>query len=187
MKRWLLLGVFLIIILGCNLPGSSELQGGEEAGSDERTPTPDEPEGVATPTPALTTITVYFTNQDRYSIGTLPYEDAVTRIIPVPESLPEAVIKQLFIGPTADEQALGLVVVLSGTTGFSKFVVNNGVAHIYLTGTCHSNGATYTIASLISKNLEQFAQIQWIKIYDENGETETPEGQSSSIPFCLEP
>jgi hypothetical protein len=61
------------------------------------------------------------------------------------------------------------------------------VAHVYLTGQCNSGGSTYTIGNLIFANLSQFPEIQWIKIYDENGETEVPEGQSSSIPFCLEP
>ncbi|MFA5873223.1 MAG: hypothetical protein WC832_04595, partial [Anaerolineales bacterium] len=58
---------------------------------------------------------------------------------------------------------------------------------VYLTGTCASQGATYTIANLIYANLKQFPEIQWIKIYDQNNETETPDGQSGSIPFCLEP
>jgi hypothetical protein len=56
-----------------------------------------------------------------------------------------------------------------------------------LTGKCNSNGGTYTISNLIFANLAQFPEIRWIKIYDEKGETETPEGQTSSIPFCLEP
>jgi hypothetical protein len=137
--------------------------------------------------PQQTTLTVYFTNIDRYAIGTEPYEDPVTRTVPVPDSLPEAVLTQLFLGPTAEERAGGLDVVLSGTTGFSQLTIEGGVARVYLTGTCSSGGATYTIANLIFANLEQFPEIQWVKIYDQNGETETPDGQSSSIPFCLEP
>jgi hypothetical protein len=93
----------------------------------------------------------------------------------------------LFLGPTVVEKAQGLAVVLSGTTGFSKLTIDNGIARVYLTGTCASEGSTYTIANLIFANLKQFPEIVWIKIYDQNGETETPEGQSSSIPFCLEP
>lgn len=134
-----------------------------------------------------TTITVYFQDVARYQVGTEPYEKAVTRTIPVPASLPEAVLTQLFLGPTPAETAAGLAVVLSGTTGFSNFTVENGVARIYLTGTCNSNGSTYTISNLIAANLAQFPEIQWIKIYDQNGQTETPDGQSGSIPVCLEP
>ena len=132
-------------------------------------------------------LTVYFTNTDRYAVGTEPYEDAVTRNVPAPASLPEAVLTQLFLGPTAAERANGLEVVLSGTTGFSQLTIQDGVARVYLTGACNSGGATYTIGNLITANLKQFPEIRWIKIYDENGQTETPDGQSSSIPLCLEP
>jgi hypothetical protein len=136
---------------------------------------------------ATVTLTVYFTDIARYEIGTEPYETAVTRSVPVPASLPEAVLQQLFLGPTDAEISAGLEVILSGTTGFSNLAIENNVARIYLTGTCAAHGSTYTIANLIFANLKQFPEITWIKIYDQNGETETPDGQSSSIPFCLEP
>ena len=140
------------------------------------------------PVPAATIIlTVYFTDIARFQIGTEPYEAAVTRTVPVPASLPEAVLTQLFLGPTEAEKAQGLEVILSGATGFSKLTIDNGIARVYLTGMCASQGATYTIANLIYANLKQFPEIQWIKIYDQNNETETPDGQSGSIPFCLEP
>jgi hypothetical protein len=143
------------------------------------------------PTPSvpstMVTLTVYFTDLARFQVGTEPYEAAVTRTVPAPASLPEAVLTQLFLGPTQAEKARGLEVFLSGTTGFSKLAVENGIARLYLTGTCASKGATYTIANLISANLMQFPEIQWIKIYDQNNETETPDGQSGSIPLCLEP
>ncbi len=137
--------------------------------------------------PASVTITVYFTDMARYEVGTEPYEAAVTRTIPEPASPPEAVLTQLFLGPTDAELLQGLEVILSGTTGFSNLTIENGIARVYLTGTCASNGSTYTIANLIFANFKQFPEIKWIKIYDQNGETETPDGQSSSIPVCLEP
>ena len=140
------------------------------------------------PVPAATvTLTIYFTDVARFQVGSEPYEAAVTRTVPAPASLPEAVLTQLFLGPTEAEKAQGLAVVLSGTTGFNKLNIENGIAHVYLVGTCASQGSTYTIANLIFANFKQFTEIQWIKIYDQNGETETPNGQSSSIPFCLEP
>lgn len=139
------------------------------------------------PMPETVTISVYFQDVDMFAVGTEPYETAVTRTIPATDALPLAVMEQLFLGPTAEEQATGLGLVLSGTTGFSEFHVDSGVAHITLTGQCNSGGSTYTIANLIFTNLAQFPEIQWVKIYDQNGETETPDGQSSSIPFCLEP
>jgi hypothetical protein len=140
-----------------------------------------------TTAPTVVTLTVYFTDVVRYQVGTEPYEKAVTRTIPATDSLPDAVLTQLFLGPTNAEKAQGLDIFLSGTTGFSKLTIENGVARVYLTGTCNSKGATYTIANLIEANLRQFPGIQWVKIYDQNGETETPDGQSGSIPFCLEP
>jgi hypothetical protein len=137
--------------------------------------------------PATVTLTIYFLDMSRYQVGSEPYEAAVTRTIPTPASLPEAVLTQLFLGPTEAEQGQGLQVVLSGATGFSKLTIENGIARVYLKGICASNGATYTIANLIDANFKQFPEIQWIKIYDQNGETETPDGQVGSIPFCLEP
>jgi hypothetical protein len=139
------------------------------------------------PKPMMADLKVYFVNVPRYAVGTEPYEDDVTRSVPLTESEPEMVLKQLFLGPTAQEKAQGLEVVLSGTTGFSKLIIEDGVARVYLTGKCNSGGATYTISNLIFANLAQFPNIQWVKIYDENGQTETPEGQTSSIPICLEP
>ena len=135
----------------------------------------------------VVTLTVYFTDVARYDVGTEPYERAVTRTVPATDSPPEAVLTQLFLGPTNDEKAQGLDVFLSGTTGFSKLTIEDGEARVYLTGMCNSKGATYTIARLIEVNLRQFPEIRWIKIYDQNGETEIPDGQSGSIPFCLEP
>jgi spore germination protein GerM len=139
------------------------------------------------PKPATVSLTVYFTDMNRYAVGTEPYEQAVTRTLPQAGSLPEMVLTQLFLGPSPQEKAQGLEVVLSGTTGFSKLTVEDGIARVYLTGKCKSGGATYTISNLIFANLTQFPEIRWVKIYDENGETETPDGNTSSIPICLEP
>jgi hypothetical protein len=142
---------------------------------------------TCSPKPTAVDLTVYFTNLERYAVGTEPYEDPVTRTVPASGSLPEMTLQQLFLGPTAQEKAQGLDVVLSGTTGFSSLTIQDGVARVHLTGKCNSGGATYTIGNLIFANLAQFPEIRWIKIYDENGETETPDGQTSSIPVCLEP
>ncbi|MFH1523710.1 MAG: hypothetical protein ABIF04_01990 [Chloroflexota bacterium] len=138
-------------------------------------------------TQEMVTLVVYFTNIPRYAIGTEPYEDAVMRTVPTTGSLPQDVLMQLFLGPTDDEKAQGLDVFLSGATGFSELTITDGVARVYLTGECNSKGATYTIANLIGANLRQFPEIQWVKTCDQNGETEIPDGQSDSIPFCLEP
>lgn len=145
------------------------------------------PGPAATGSPSPVAITVYFTNLANFQVGKEPYETAVTRTVPATNDLPQAVLMQLFQGPTAAEKGQGLAVFFSGATGFSKLTIEDGVARVYLTGDCNSNGATYTVANLIDTNLKQFPEIKWIKIYDPTGETETPNGQSSSIPFCLEP
>ncbi len=139
------------------------------------------------PTPQTVTVTVYFMDENMFAVGTEPYEKAVTRNLPAADDLPLLVLEQLFLGPTAGEQAQGLRLVLSGTTGFSEFRVEDGVAHIRLDGVCNSGGSTYTIANLIFANLAQFPEIEAVKIYDQDGGTEQPLGTSDSIPFCLEP
>lgn len=143
--------------------------------------------GACTRELATETITIYFLDENMFAVGTEPYEKAVNRTIPITLERASAILEQLYLGPTEEEKAQGLTVVLSGTTGVSDIEIKNGVAHITLMGECNSGGSTYTIANLIFANLKDFNNFQWIKIYDQNGETETPTGQSDSIPFCLEP
>lgn len=133
-------------------------------------------------------ITVYFTDVNRYAAATEPFEAAVTRTAPAGSNLPEAVLAAFFAGPTAEEAAQGLEAITSGASGFSEMRIDeNGVAHVTLAGACNSGGATYTIAQPLMKNLLQFEEIDTVKIYDEAGQTGTPDGLSNSIPFCLEP
>lgn len=175
MKRVLpILIVLLLAGLACSLPASP-------------TPAPTIPVPTAPATAATVTVTVYFQDFNKFAVGTEPYEVAVSRTIPASDNLPRSVLEQLFLGPTPAEQALGLNLVLSGSTGFSQVQVEGGIARVYLTGACNSGGSTYTIGNLIFANLAQFPEIQAVKIYDQNGETETPDGLSGSIPFCLEP
>jgi hypothetical protein len=112
---------------------------------------------------------------------------AVTRSAPPTVRLPDAVLREFFRGPYDSERAAGLEAVLNGFTGYSTLTIENNLARVYLTGTCLSNGASYTIAQPLMANLLQFEDIQFIKIYDENGSTENPDGLSNSIPACLEP
>ena len=65
--------------------------------------------------------------------------------------------------------------------------MTDGIARVYLKGQCNSQGATYTIANVLRVNLKQFSYIQFVKIYDQNGNTEVPDGNQDSIPACLEP
>jgi hypothetical protein len=143
---------------------------------------------AATATPERVTLNVYFTDSNRYAEATEPFEVAVSRTAPAGSNLPEAVLTEFFQGPTAEEARQGLVAITSGATGFRELHIDqDGIAHVTLDGPCSSMGATYTIAQPLMKNLLQFEEIDYVKIYDAEGETEVPEGRSSSIPFCLEP
>jgi hypothetical protein len=136
---------------------------------------------------SLVEVTVYFTDSNRYAIGTPPFEAGVTRQVDSGVDLPRAVLVEFFRGPTEAERTQGLDLITSGFTGFSQLVIEDGIARVYLSGPCRSNGATYTIAQPLIANLSQFETIQAIKIYDAEGTTGDPDGPGNSIPFCLEP
>ncbi len=133
------------------------------------------------------TITVFFTDQAKFAVGTEPYEIAVTRLLPAGVDPVRAVLDAMFEGPTPDEAAQGLVLVSSGFTGVREYTLENGIARIHLDGVCNNNGAAYSVASVIAKNLEQFPQITAYKIYDENDDNLDPDSMYSSLPYCLEP
>jgi hypothetical protein len=140
----------------------------------------------ATPTPART-ITVYFTDLPKFTVGKEPYEVAVTRPLPARTDPVRAVLDALFVGPTSEEAYQGLVLFSSGFTGVRKYTLKKGIARVYLKGKCANNGAAYSVANLIAKNLEQFPQITAIKIYDEKGNNLDSDSPLSSLPYCLEP
>jgi len=142
----------------------------------------------ATPfTSTAFSIQVFFTDSARHAAGAPPFEVGVTRAADPEMPLPEQVLALFFRGPTEEERQRGLVPIRSGFTGFRELRVEDGIAHVYLIGECDSQGATYSIAQTILANLLQFPEIQYVKIYDAQGSTEAPAGESNSIPFCLEP
>jgi hypothetical protein len=63
--------------------------------------------------------------------------------------------------------------------------ISDGIARLYLTGRCAAR-LDFTIAQPLVATL-QFPYIRYVKIYDENGNTEIPDGPINSIPGCLEP
>lgn len=141
---------------------------------------------TATPIPTMT-ITVYFTDHNAYLAATPPYEVGVQRTVPFTYGVARAVLTEFFNGPTPAEAASGLVLITSGATGFSNITINDTIARVYLTGNCNSEGATYTIANPLYANLIQFSSVSYVKIYDQNGNTQQPTGYTNSIPGCLEP
>lgn len=130
---------------------------------------------------------VFFMDENRFADGTEPYEVAVAREIHPDAFVPRLTLQAYFDGPTPEEYQQGLRAVKSGCTGFSDFYIEDGVAHVFLTGPCTSGGSTYTIANPVMLTLKQFPEIQYVKLYDADGQTGMPEGMTDSIPFSLEP
>jgi len=136
--------------------------------------------------PAGQEITVYFMDENRFVAAIEPYEVAVTRTT-AGADLPLAVLQAYFAGPTQEEYDLGLRLLSSGFTHVRELTIQDGIARVYLGGTCANNGAAYSVANLVMKNLEQFPEISAVKIYDENDENLDPDSPNSSLPYCLEP
>jgi len=128
----------------------------------------------------------YFLNSRNFNAGRLPYTTGVWRPV-IPPKTARGALQRPFAGPTLAERAAGLRFVGSGATGVSKVTIKNGVARVYLTGSCASGGSTFTIANLIRPTLKRLPSIDYVKIYDAAGHTERPTGRSDSIPTCLEP
>ncbi len=136
--------------------------------------------------PAGQEITVYFMDENRFVAAIEPYEVAVTRTT-AGADLPLAVLQAYFAGPTQEEFDQGLRLLSSGFTHVRELTIQDGIARVYLGGTCANNGAAYSVANLVMKNLEQFPEISAVKIYDENDENLDPDSPNSSLPYCLEP
>jgi len=129
---------------------------------------------------------VFFFDQDNFVDGQEPF--FVPRSRPVRPGTPaRGVLDRLFAGPLSGERADGLRLLRSRATGVTGPDISDGVARVRLTGGCSSGGSTVTVAGEIMPSLRQFPAVDWIKIYDPQGRTETPTGHSDSIPACLEP
>lgn len=150
-----------------------------------RTPTPTRTVRP-TATPQWTLINVYFVDGRRLAAGTSPYEVAGVRWAPS-NSQPAAALTEYFKGPGATERGWGWIGVYSGFTGYTKLEIADGIARLYLKGTCRRETSGYTIVTPLMMNLKQFSAIQFVKIYDQEGNTQFPEGANDSIPPCLQP
>ncbi|HKJ39291.1 MAG TPA: hypothetical protein VJ972_10980, partial [Anaerolineales bacterium] len=140
-----------------------------------------------TSTPQWTLINVHFVRRYNYENNLPPFERAGVRWSRT-NAILDTVLNEYFKGPGATEKySYGWIALYNGFTGYDRYEVRDGVAHIYLTGTCDRAGATYTIADLLTYNFKQFSEIQFVKIYDENEETQMPDGLSDSVPACLQP
>jgi hypothetical protein len=132
-------------------------------------------------------IDVYFVNRVRYDADAPPFVVTGDRWART-NALPQTALNEYFKGPGATERfSFGWIALYNGFTGYSSLEIRNGVAHVYLTGTCTPDERDFNIADLIILNLKQFPDIRFVKIYDENGTTQDPSGLSDSIPTCLQP
>ncbi len=129
---------------------------------------------------------IFFVDSHAFAIGQGSYVCAVLRQV-IPPNVGARSLNWLFAGPTPDERAGGLTFVNSDATGFTNLTISNGIARVRLVGGANSHGSTLTIAKEIFPLLKQFPTVRWVKIYDQSGHTETPTGQSDSIPAGLEP
>jgi hypothetical protein len=111
---------------------------------------------------------------------------AVTRRVSTP-AVGRGALTALFAGPTDFDKPAGLVVVNSDASGFTGLSIRHGIARVRLTGGCASGGSTFTIANEIMPTLKRFPTVEFVKIFDPQGQTEQPTGRVDSIPTCLEP
>jgi len=98
----------------------------------------------------------------------------------------QTALNEYFKGPGSSERySYGWIAIYNGFTGYSKFDFKDGVASVYLTGVCTSEGKDFNIADLLTLTLKQFPEVTAVKIYDENGLTQNPTGAGDSEPKCL--
>ena len=129
---------------------------------------------------------VFFFDQKNFVAGQEPYFVARSRPV-LPRTPARGVLDRLFAGPLPGEQADGLRLLRSHASGVSGPDISRRIARVRLLGGCSSGGSTVTVAGELMPSLRQFASVDWVKVYDPQGHTETPTGHSDSIPACLEP
>ena len=140
---------------------------------------------LPTNTPLYLRVTVYFIDQARFDAGLIPPEVPVTRYAISTADPVRIVLDSYFRGPGDVERQNGLTNILNGFTGYNKLVIDNGVIHIYLTGSCEYSPLGYSIAQALMINLKQFPDVRGVKIYDQDGQTRDLPGTLDSAPACL--
>jgi hypothetical protein len=134
----------------------------------------------------LARVQVSFLHRPNYLAGRQPELVTTLRAI-TPARVGQGALNAIFAGPTIAERARGLATVRSGATGATLQRITDRVAHVRLQGNPASNGATVTVATLITATLKQFPSVDYVKLYDPSGHTQQPGGRRDSIPACLEP
>ena len=145
-----------------------------------RTPLP-------TATPQWTLLKVFFADRTRFANDTPPIEVNGVRWVKTATFMGPAILTEYFKGPGSTEIGWGYIGVNNGFTGYTNVELVGNTAHVYLKGTCAPNGKNFTVADLINLNLKQLANVQFVKIYDQFGQTRDPNGAGDSEPLCLDP
>lgn len=131
-------------------------------------------------------VKIWFGDPSSYG-GGAPYMDAVTRLVPA-DMVAQSLLHRLFAGPTQGEKAAGLELVKSGAKDFTDFSVNTvDVARLQLTGGCQLGPEPISIGTEITRSLKTLVSIDWVKIYDPDGNTTDPDHPTDSLPECLTP
>jgi hypothetical protein len=131
-------------------------------------------------------VKVYFFDPARFAANTEPYVTSVWRRVSTP-AVAAGALTAMFNGPTDIETARGLKFVSSAAWGFYNLSIANGIARVQLVAGCNAAGSTFSIAGEIEPTLKQFSSVRWVKIYDPEGETFAPNGNTDSLPDCLNP
>lgn len=129
---------------------------------------------------------VYFVSKFRYESNLPPFERTGQRWVPS-SNIVAGVLDEYFEGPGSTERfSFGWIAIYDGFTGYSRVEIEDGIARVYLTGTCAPASTSYDIGDILIYNLKQFPEIQFVKIYDANGVTTDPFGSNDSVPACLQ-
>lgn len=131
-------------------------------------------------------VEVFLVDQEAFNIGEAPYVVAVEREVPADDPI-QGAVDALFEGPTAEEGDEAITLVTSGASGATVVSVEDGVATVQLEGGCASGGSTLTIAAQLIPTLQQFDEVDVVKVLDPDGATIDPDSDQDSTPECLEP
>lgn len=131
-------------------------------------------------------VEVFLVDQTAFNEGRAPYVVAVEREVPADDPV-QGAVDALFEGPTAEEGDEAITFVASGASGATVVSVEDGVATVQLEGGCSSGGSTLTIAAQLIPTLQQFDDVDVVKVLDPEGTTIDPDSDQDSTPECLEP
>jgi hypothetical protein len=132
-------------------------------------------------------VDVYFVSRNRLANGQTPVEVAGVRWARS-NNIMRTVLDEYFKGPgTTERSSYGWIAPFDGFNGYSRIESVNGVVRLYLTGECKLEDPKYTVADILMYNLKKLPDVEYVKIYDQEGLTQDPYGLSDSVPGCLEP